>query len=126
MNLFKCISKSSVVLMLVFLPFTLNAGDTEEELLKKLVVAVLSNDYEFFIADGTEQFKKGITKKQFAGVADQFKHLNSEGYSTEYLTTLKQKGLTAYIWKLTHQDSEDEMLARLVLSNNKVAGFWIQ
>ena len=103
-----------------------NAEETKEELLDELVTAILSNDYEQFIANGTDEFKSGITKDQFDNVSNQFNDLSLDGYSSEYLTDLNQSGLEVHLWKLTHTESDDDMLARLVTSDSKVAGFWIQ
>lgn len=102
------------------------ANEAKEKILDQLVVALLSNDHAMFVADGTEEFQKALTKRKFKKVSDQFSHLTPEGYAAEYLTELYQRGVTVYLWKLTHKDSEEEMLARLILADDKVAGFWIE
>jgi len=111
--------------LLLLLPIA-HAGETKEESLDRLVVAIFSNDFEMFTSEGTEEFKNGITRKQFNAVSGQFKNLGADGYSSEYLTDLNQRGVTVYLWKLTHKDSDEEMLARMILIDGKVGGFWLQ
>ena len=94
--------------------------------LDKLLKAVEANDYESFVADGTDAVKAGLTKQMLEGVSNQLSPRLKKGYTCSYLGELKQQGCQVYLWKLTYKDGEDDTLAKLVLKDGKVAGFWLQ
>lgn len=98
----------------------------EKATLSQLMQAIAQNDYETFIAGGTTQFKRGITKQAFDRVVNQVGNLVQGGYKTEYLAQLNQRGHKVHVWKISYETSKEDTLAKLVLSNNKVAGFWLQ
>ena len=105
------------------------AADNETDeatILKKLLVAVEVGDYDGFVADGDAEFKAGLTKQMFEGVSAQLAPRMKEGYDTFYLGQLKQQGCQVYLWKLAFKDAGDDVLAKLVLKDGKVAGFWLQ
>ena len=39
---------------------------------------------------------------------------------------LKQQGCQVHLWKLVFKDGGDDTLAKLVLKDGRVAGFWLQ
>ena len=45
---------------------------------------------------------------------------------TTYLCQLKQAGYQVHLWKMTFKDDSDDQIARLVLKDGKVAGFFLQ
>ena len=96
------------------------------EQLDKLLVAVQHNDYETFIADGTEMFKENITQQIFNVVSVQLSWRLEEGYEAIYLDALHQQGSRVYLWKLVFADGGDDVLAKLVIKDDTVAGFWLQ
>ena len=105
------------------------AADDETEgtrILKRLLAAVEGSDYDSFVADGNAVFKAGITKQMFEGVSTQLSSRMKKGYDTTYLGQLKQQGCQVYLWKLAFKDAGDDTLAKLVLQDGKVAGFWLQ
>ncbi len=87
--------------------------------------AIAQNDYEAFIANGTSQFKR-LPKPAFTSVEGQLGELIRGGYKAEYLTQLNQQETIAHLWKISYETSPDNTLAKLIISNNKVAGFWLQ
>ncbi len=94
--------------------------------LMKLLDAVEAGDYDSFVADGDAAFKAGITKQMLEGVSAQLAPRMKKGYERTYLGQLKQQGCKVYLWKLMFKDGGDDTLAKLVLKDGKVAGFWLQ
>jgi len=103
-----------------------NPDEPVRPVLDKLLKAVEANDYNSFVADGTDAFKTGITKQMFESVGKQMVPRMKKGYTCFYLGDLKQQGCSVYLWKLVYKDGENDTLAKLVLSGDKVAGFWLQ
>ncbi|MCX6993527.1 MAG: hypothetical protein NT011_10345 [Kiritimatiellaeota bacterium] len=103
-----------------------NPDEPVRPVLDKLLKAVEANDYKSFVADGTDAFKTGITKQMFESVSKQMLPRMKKGYTCFYLGDLKQQGMSVYLWKLVYKDGENDTLAKLVLTGDKVAGFWLQ
>lgn len=105
------------------------AGDTDapsRAMLNKLLKAVETNDYDSFVSDGSDAFKAGMTKPMLQGVSGQLSPRMKKGYTCWYLGELAQQGCRVLLWKLTYQDGGDDTLAKLVLKDEKVTGFWLQ
>jgi hypothetical protein len=49
-----------------------------------------------------------------------------KGYECVRLGELTQQGCRVLLWKLAYKDGGDDTLAKLVLKDGKVAGFWLQ
>jgi hypothetical protein len=116
-------------LCLVFSVSLCMAGDSSElyhPILDKLLKAVETNDYYRFVSDGTFLFKAELTQEKFKNACDKFSSRLKKGYDCSYLGELKQKDFQILLWKLTYKDGGDDTLARLVLKDGKVAGFWFQ
>jgi len=103
-----------------------NPDEPVRPVLDKLLQAVEANDYKSFVADGTAPFKTGITKQIFEGVSAQMIPRMKKGYTCFYLGDLKQQGMSVYLWKLVYKDGENDTLAKLVLTGDKVAAFSLQ
>ncbi len=103
-----------------------NPDDAVRPILDKLLKAVEVNDYQGFVADGTDAFKTGITKQIFEGVSKQMIPRMKKGYSVVYLGDLKQQGCSVYLLKLVYKDGENDTLAKLTLTGDKVAGVFFQ
>lgn len=103
-----------------------NPAEPARPVLDKLLKAVEANDYKSFVADGTPSFKTGITKQIFEGVSAQMIPRMKKGYTCFYLGELKQQGCSVYLWKLVYKDGENDTLAKLVLTGDKVAGVLFQ
>ena len=120
-------------LIVALLPFfvsfsavTENYFVAEKAILSKLMQAISQNDYEAFISNGTSQFKSAVTKQIFNGVEDQVGSLIRGGYQTAYLAQLNKQGNKVHLWNITYATSKENTLAKLVVTENKVAGFWIK
>ena len=96
------------------------------EQLSQLMQAISQNDYDAFIARGNSQFKRSLTKQAFQSVVNQLgKHIEG-GYKATYLAELNQQGNRILVWKISYEKNSDEMTAKLVMDDEKVAGFWMQ
>jgi hypothetical protein len=91
-----------------------------------LLVAIATNNYDAFVANAAPGLKTRITKEEFKRVNTQLSPRLKQGYQLQYLGSLKQQGVEVFMWKIIYQDAGNDMVARLVLQGNKVAGFWIQ
>jgi uncharacterized protein YbaR (Trm112 family) len=94
--------------------------------LDKLLKATEANDYDTIVADGTDVFKGTLTRQMLEGVSAQISPRMKKGYRCTYLGELSQRGCQVFLWKLAFKDAGDDTLARLVLKDGKVAGFWLQ
>jgi len=102
------------------------AEETARPLLDKMLDAVMTNDYDSFVAEGTPEVKAGLTRQMLAGVNSQMAPRMKKGYDATYLGELKQQGCQVMLWKLTYKDGGDDTLARLALKEGKMAGFLLQ
>ncbi len=117
-----------VLVVLTWIPI-LNAatdGPSTEGTLNTLLAAIATNNYDLLAANAAPALKTRITKENFAQVSTQLSPRLKKGYKPQYLASLKQQGIEVYLWKITFQDGGDDLLARLVIQEGKVAGFWFQ
>lgn len=117
-----------VIVVLAWIPI-LNAateGQSTEKTVNTLLTAIATNNYDALIANAAPALKTRITKQTFTQVSTQLSPRLKKGYKLQYLGTLKQQGVEVFLWKITYQDGGDDMLARLVIQEDKVAGFWFQ
>ena len=103
-----------------------NPGEEVRPVLDKLLKAVEMNDYDSFVADGTDAFKTGITKQIFDGVSNQASPRLKKGCTCLFLGELKQQGCQVYLWKLVFKDGGDDGFAKLAIKDGKVAGLLLQ
>ena len=116
------------LIVLAWIPI-LNAateGPSTEGIVNTLLAAIATNNYNAFVANAAPAFKTRITKETFTQVSTQLSPRLKKGYKPQYLGSLKQQGVEVFLWKITYTDGCDEMLARLVVQEGKVAGFWFQ
>lgn len=98
----------------------------ERAMLDDILAAVEANDYDAFLKDATAEVKAGLTPKMLEGVSAQVAPHMKKGYEATYLGSLRQQGSDVRLWKLSFQDGSDDVLAKLVIKDAKVAGFWLQ
>ena len=126
----KLFTRSLIVIFIMLAASTYSIAENrpagEVETLTQLMQAISQNDYKAFIASGNAQFKSGITKQAFESVVNQVGSIIRGGYKATYLTELYQQGNKVPVWKISYEKNSDDMLAKLVLIDNKVAGFWLQ
>ncbi|MFA6291028.1 MAG: hypothetical protein WC637_04560 [Victivallales bacterium] len=114
---------------MVFMAMQCLAGDPAEHgraTLDKLLKAVELNDYDSFVADAGDAFKAALTKPMLQGVSGQLSPRMKKGYACQYIGELSQQGCKVLLWKITYKDGGDDTLAKLVIKEGKVTGFWLQ
>jgi hypothetical protein len=99
---------------------------TTQGTVNTLLTAIATNNYDAFVANATPALKTGITKEEFKRVSTQLSPRLKKGYELQYLGSLKQQGFEVFLWKIIYKDTSSDMLARLVLQGDKVAGFWFE
>ena len=125
------LKRAGIVIVLVVLAWIpiLNAateGPSTERILDTLLTAIATNNYDVLVANAAPALKTRITKETFTQVSTQLSPRLLKGYKLQYFGSLKQQGVEVFLWKITFLDGGDDMLARLVIQENKVAGFWFQ
>jgi hypothetical protein len=125
------LKRAGIVVALIVLAWIpiLNAatdGPSTEGTLNTLLAAIATNNYNALVANAAPALKTRITKETFTQVSTQLSPRLKKGYKPEYLGSLKQQGVEVLLWKITYIDGGDDMLARLVIKEGKVAGFWFQ
>jgi hypothetical protein len=116
------------LVVLVWIP-SVNAaidGSSTVGTVNTLLTAIATSNYDTLIANAAPALKSRITRETFTQVSTQLSPRLKKGYTLQYLGNLKQQGVEVHLWKIIYQDGGDEMLARLVIQENKVAGFWFQ
>ena len=116
------------LVVLVWIP-SVNAaidGSSTVGTVNTLLTAIATSNYDTLIANAAPALKSRITRETFTQVSTQLSPRLKKGYTLQYLGSLKQQGVEVHLWKIIYQDGGDEMLARLVIQENKVAGFWFQ
>ena len=125
------LKRAGIVIALVVLVWIsiVNAaidGSSTVGTVNTLLTAIAASNYDALIANAAPVLKSRITKETFTQVSTQLSPRLKNGYTLQYLGSLKQQGVEVHLWKIIYQDGGDEMLARLVIQENKVAGFWFQ
>ena len=117
-----------VLISLAWIPILNAAADrpSNEATLNTLLAAIAANNYDVLVANAAPALKSRITRETFTQVSTQLSPRLKKGYKPQYLGSLKQQGVEVLLWKITFQDGGDDLLARLVIQEDKVAGFWFQ
>ena len=105
------------------------AGDADKAVQKtfdKLLDAVKKGDRDAFIANATDDVKKGMTQEVMDALKEKFGPRLDKGYKASYLCQLKQTGHQIYLWKMTFKDDGDDLVCRVVMKAGKVAGFFFE
>ena len=99
---------------------------TTQTIFKNLMAATVSNSYDGFIAECDAKMKAALTKPMLEGVSKQIEPRAKQGYDPQYLGEMNQHGYKVHLWRLRFKDGGDDTLAKLVVKDGKVAGFWLQ
>ena len=131
MDILTLLKRAGVVIalvVLVWIPILNAATDGSSTLgtVNTLLTAIATNNYDALIANAAPALKSRITKETFTQVSTQLSPRLKRGYKLQYLGSLKQQGVEVFLWKIIYKDGGDDMLARLVIQEDKVAGFWFQ
>jgi len=123
------IKKDLLVLILtgVFSVSSVKANTlNKDDMFNQLLNAISANDYASFIENSTPNFKKGLNSQAFQSLSHTVGSQLEKGYDSQYLTVLNQQGVEVHLWKISYKNASHDTLARLVLSDGQVAGFWLQ
>jgi hypothetical protein len=102
------------------------APQATESTMKRMVSAIQANSLPDFVAPGDEAFQAGMTKEMLSSINQSLASRLGQGYSSTFLTRLKQQGFEVYVWKLEFKDGNDDVLVFLALKDGKVGGFWLR
>jgi hypothetical protein len=91
-----------------------------------LLQAIQDGDAAVFQELGTEAFKKQMTPDLFHSAQIEIGARLRNGYTSSYLGKISKNNRELFLWKITTSKNPDQLLATLVLENNKVAGFYFQ
>ena len=104
----------------------LTAPPEAERMLKLLLETIRTENYDAFLAPGTERFQQGISREMFSSVSRQVAARLQAGYTTEFLTEINQCEHRIFLWKLGFSDGGNQFIARLALTvEGKVTGFML-
>ncbi|OVZ56110.1 hypothetical protein CDO44_21785 [Pigmentiphaga sp. NML080357] len=95
---------------------------TETQMLRTLLGAIESNDYQQFVAAGSNDFAK-LDRAQFDAVATQLGPRLKAGYQVQRLGDYRQQAYEFSLWKITFKDGGDDLVGTLNLQDGKVGGF---
>lgn len=120
--------KVSALTLLVLFSLSAMAEDSSrhQTLFQQKLNALIAGNYEQFVADGTAEFKAALKPAQFKDVAWRFGKQLKAGYNANYEGSFKQQGYDVYLWTVSYDKSDTSNQYKMVLSQDKVAGFWIQ
>ena len=96
-----------------------------ETIFKNLMTATVSADYDGFIAECDATMKAAITKTKLEEVSKQLAPRLKQGYDSEYLGELKQRGFAVHLWRVRCKDGGDDFLATLSIKDGKAGGFYL-
>ncbi len=92
----------------------------------KVVAAVISGDRDAFVALSTPAVKSGFTPELMKSIQGTLGKRLEAGYSAEYLCELNQAGLKVHLWKVSFRDGGDDVVVRIAMQKDSVAGFFLQ
>jgi len=96
-----------------------------QSLFTNLMEATVSDHYDDFIALCDARMKSALTKPMLEEVSAQIKPHATQGYDSEYLGELNQRGYQVYLWRLKFKDGSDDILATMSLKEGRVGGFYL-
>ncbi|WP_025041757.1 hypothetical protein [Nitrosospira briensis] len=97
-----------------------------ETTMKSMVSAILANSLPDFVSPGDQAFQAGMTKEMLSSINQSLASRLKQGYTTTFLTALRQQGFDVYVWKLEFKDGNDDVLIFMALKDKKVGGFWLR
>jgi len=93
---------------------------------EKLLAAMEAKDRAAFVENATDAVRDGTTEAVMAAIADKVGKRLQQGHQATYLCQLKQLAHEVHLWKISFQDGGDDLVARMVLKDGKLAGFFFQ
>jgi hypothetical protein len=121
----KCALISAAILFAVATSYA-ELDQTTQNIFKNLMGAVVSNDYNAFIAECDAPMKAAMTHPMLDVVNKQIEPRAKPGYDAFYLGELKKEGYQVHLWRLRFKDGGDDILATLSVKEGKVGGFYLK
>jgi len=99
------------------------ATQQEKSFANEIIKATADEDYQAFIADGSQDFK-GIKQKDFKAVCVQVSDQLKGGYHVIFMGsfTLKEAKDHITLWKVSYDDGSDADVLHLSVKNAKITG----
>jgi RNA polymerase sigma factor (sigma-70 family) len=97
-----------------------------EEILRRMLAAVETNAYDDFLHAASDRFKALLPPRHLARLARDLGPRLARGYTAASFGRLTRRAGVDYLWKLTLADGGDDLLVRLTVTGDQVAGFLIQ
>jgi len=123
-------SRILVIVALTTIAFASNAYAQPPENVAKtfdqVVAAVASGDQGVFATMGTPEVKSGVTAEVMGSLKSTVGKRLTAGYRAEYLCELNQAGLKVYLWKVSFKDGGDDVVVRIAMQEELIAGFFLQ
>jgi hypothetical protein len=92
------------------------------EMSNKIFKALEAGDFDQFMGDADESFKKSTKKGTFDGIAGQIGPRLKGGYDLVYLGDLKRSGgVQLTLWKIVFKAGGDDMAFNMNVKDGKVA-----
>jgi hypothetical protein len=107
-------------------PQPAEAPPAVETIMKSMLSAIVANSLTDFVSSGDEAFQAGMTKEMLSSINQSLASRLKQGYTTTFLTPLRQQGFDVYVWKLVFKDGNDDVLVFMALKDKKVGGFWLR
>lgn len=113
---------------LLLLAASARAADPDpaaQAIFKSLMTATVSNDYDGFTSVCDDRMKAALTKANLEGVSGQVAPRAKDGYDSDYLGELNQRGYKVQLWRLRFKSGGDDMLATVSVKDGKAGGFYL-
>jgi formiminotetrahydrofolate cyclodeaminase len=97
-----------------------------EAMIEARLKALIDNDYEAYVKDGTDVFKQNSDKSKFKKVSKALLERIKSGYKVEFLGALltKDPEIIHEVWKISFANGEPDVLVRIWLKGGELNGFW--
>ncbi len=124
-KLFKSLLVAFVVQSVLIVAASAAPDPAAEAIFDKLMTATVSADYDGFIEECDATMKAALTKPKLEEVSRQLAPRLKQGYDSEYLGELKQRGFAVHLWRVRCKDGGDDFLATLSIKDGKAGGFYL-
>ena len=99
---------------------------TQQAIFDRLMHAIVAKDRNEFLTSATDEMKRAITPALMVQMNYEIARHLDKGYDAKYLCELNQQGYDVHLWKVSFKDGSDDMIIRIVLRGEQLAGFFRQ
>ena len=97
-----------------------------EGIMKTMLAGIQNNSLSDFTGAGDPAFQSGMTQETLDSIRQLLGSRLKQGYTSTFLTRLKQQGFMVYLWKLEFKDNNDDVLLTIAIKDGKVSGVWFR